>query len=212
MIHLRKSAPFVLAALLVTSSAGAQERMTTITTQGEFDQFIQSYYKEPRPDLVESAMKVIDTTGLASDPDLSATLAMAFSCIFSRHEAQREAWKASMQSLQEPAKKLLTLSLQKTPAEILASVPASPTKNDMNWGCFFATGDVKYIDGVIDTLRYLGNKEDLNLSMTAASAEWSLSSLARADETVKAHLEKVRDKGPVELRPVVQKILAKASE
>jgi hypothetical protein len=205
--HLRRRVLLVLAALLIASSAGAREKITKITNGDELEDFVQGYYKEPRPELVESAMRVVSTSGLASNPDASAPLLMSFSCIFSLHEKQRETWTASIQGLQEPAKQLLSKAIEHSPAELLAGVPAAPAKNDMNWACFFATGEVRYVDGVLDALQYMDERKDLNLFLTASSAKWSLASIARNDAKVKTHLEEVRDKGAAGMRPIVQDIL-----
>ncbi len=201
-----------LVALLVPLSAGAQERLTGITNMAEFDDFLKHYYLEPRPDLVESAMTFVSASGLAADPRTSSTLPMFFTCIFSRHEEQRVAWAASIQGFEEPARKLLTDAMQQRPAELLAATPTSPAKNDMNLMCYFVTGDVQYIESVIEGLRHLEEREDVNLLLTAASAKWALAVISKSDLRVRARIETLRDQGTPEMRCIAQDILAQPVE
>jgi hypothetical protein len=68
-------------------------------------------------------------------------------------------------------------------------VPLQPKKNDMSWGCYFVTGDVSYAQDVIAALKNLGERQDIWKYLTASSAQWSLSGIARDDATVRAALE-----------------------
>jgi hypothetical protein len=65
-------------------------------------------------------------------------------------------------------------------------VPLQPKKNDMSWGCYFVTGDVSYAQDVIAALKNLGERQDIWKYLTASSAQWSLSGIARDDATVRA--------------------------
>jgi hypothetical protein len=211
-MHMCRQALLIGAVILVALYSNAQERAAGFTSLADLDYFSQHYYIEPRPDLVASAMTFISASGVAADPNASAPLLMSFSCIFSMHEKQRAAWTAHIDGLQEPARKLLTEAIQHSPAELLAAAPTSPAKNDMNWACFFATGDVQYLKSIIDVLQYVAERKDLNLFLTATSAKWSLSSNAKGDAKVKATVEALRDGGPQELRRIAQEILTQNPE
>ena len=62
----------------------------------------------------------------------------------------------------------------------------------MHWGCYFATGDTAHIAAIVEELAHLAAPADLNLFLTAASAEWSLASNARQHPSVREFLERAR--------------------
>ena len=62
--------------------------------------------------------------------------------------------------------------------ELISKTEISPILNDMYWGAFFASGDVSYIDKLIDKLQYINERENKDLFLAAGTAKWSLGSNA----------------------------------
>jgi hypothetical protein len=171
----------------------SSNKLNKITNMNEFSYFIQTYYLHPQPELINDAIKFLDTSKLVSRKNTKALLLASFSCIFSKYNSKKkEKWKNLIESLQEPTKSLLRQSINKTPSEILESVPLSPKKNDMNWACFFITEDNKYLNEIISSLQYLEERNNVNLFLTASSAKWSLSSNAKRHFKVRIVLEAIK--------------------
>jgi hypothetical protein len=59
----------------------------------------------------------------------------------------------------------------------------------MFWGCFFATGDERYAQEVIATMAHLEERKNMQLYLAAASAQWSLASIAKSDGKVRSVLQ-----------------------
>jgi len=64
--------------------------------------------------------------------------------------------------------------------------------NDLNWASFFATGDLKYVNAIISNLKYIDNRQSLDLYGAAATAKWSLCANL-VDEKVKKYLKSLKD-------------------
>ncbi len=204
---------FLIGIVFFSIYAQASEKLSAITTQNEFSVFTHTYYLNPNPGLIESALKFVNSSGLANKKKARDPILMSFSCIFSRSDStQKEKWKNTINNLGDPAKSLLTVAINKTPNELLDSVKISPVKNDMNWACFFATGELRYLNGVISTLRYLDERKDVYLFLTAASAKWSLSSNARGHEKVRIAIKAARAGNNHKLSEIAEDILNKKPE
>jgi hypothetical protein len=68
------------------------------------------------------------------------------------------------------------------------SVP-NPNINDMYWSSYFASGNTKYLDYVINTaIKYKDERKDISLFLAGQSAVWSLSSNSKQYNTVKEHI------------------------
>ena len=181
-----------------------------ITNMNEFGYFTHTYYLHPQPELIEKAITFVGSSGVASNPNAKAPLLMSFSCLFSNYgSTEKEKWEVKIKSIGEPAKSILTQSISESPLELLKATPTSPAKNDMNWACFFATGDYKYLNSIIEVLKHLGNREDINLFLAAESAKWSLASNARGHFKVKMAVEAMKVGDVPAMRPIADEILNK---
>ena|SRR5579884_3539812 len=170
----------VLAAL--TAAASAQPSDTQPLTAEEFSTFSMSYFAQPRPDLIGRAMIFFDRSGYAESRNYQLPSMMTFSCIAHRAEQKDHQWTALINSLHEPARSQIRAAISSPPDDLLAHVPLSSQKNDMNWACYFATGDTKYIHNLLDVAAHYGERNDKELYLIAASAMWSLASNCRFPE------------------------------
>lgn len=187
-----------------------QTKITKITTLEEFSYFTLNYYRAPQAELIESAIQFVGDAKFVHDRNAQVPLVAAFTCIFAdTDKKQRKKWSKIVSKLQPPALGLLQQALEMTPKEMLSRTPPSPSKNDMNWACYFMTGDENYLNNIIDALRYMEERRDLNLFMTAASAKWSLSSNAQTHQTVREAVETLKSEGDNVLKQHAEDILIK---
>jgi hypothetical protein len=114
---------------------------------------------------------------------------VSFSCLFARYPDRKPDFKQSIASLDEPARTYFQRAIDSDPADLFLPVPPQPKKNDMSWGCYFVTGDVDYVQDVIAAMRDLGERQDIWKYLTASSAQWSLSGIAKDDAKVREALE-----------------------
>ncbi len=177
--------------LLLATSAFAADEPGAITSREELSEFMQGYYRNPRPELVESALRFVagSDASLMTGENTARMMQTAFTCLFQRHPERRDEWRKVIASLPAPAQNYFRVSMESDLNSMFHDTPTIPVKNDMSWGCFFVTGDPGYIQDVILAMKYLDERKDINKFLTAGSAQWSLAGLARRDDKVHAALE-----------------------
>ena len=197
MTHHRVRVP-LLAALLLGAGAFAAEPPGPFTSKEEYGAFLQGYYKNPQPERIETAMRFVAGSSVMTDDNTDLMTQVSFSCLFALYPDRKPAFKQSIASLGEPARTYFQKAVDSDPADLFLQVPLQPKKNDMSWGCYFVTGDVSYAQDVIAALKNLGERQDIWKYLTASSAQWSLSGIAKDDAEVRAALEQAaKDKNKV---------------
>ena len=188
MIHSRSPIPLI-AALLLGAGAFAAEPGIPFTSKQEFSAFVQEYHGNPQPERIEAAMRFAAGSDVISDDNTDLMTQVTFSCLFARYPERKAAFQQAITSLAEPARAYFQRAIDKEPADLFLQVPVQPKKNDMSWGCYFVTGDVSYAQDVIAALKNLSERQDMWKYLTASSAQWSLSGIAKDDAVVRAALE-----------------------
>jgi hypothetical protein len=184
----------MLSVLAAMTAVSAQATDIAPLTAEEFSEFSMSYFERPRPDLIGRAMVFFDRSGWAESSNHQLPSMMTFSCIAHRPEQRAQQWTTTINSLHEPAKGLVATAMSSSPEDLLAKIPLSAQKNDMNWACYFATGDTKYIKNLLAVAANYGERKDRDLYLAAATAMWSLASNTRFPE-VRRYLQS--NGGPV---------------
>jgi hypothetical protein len=177
------------AALLSAGDVFAADKLTAVTTHAEFGEFMQQYYRNPQPDLVEPALKYAVAEKLWEKENSKAPLLASFSCIFARHKERNAGWNKAIAAMEEAPREFFQRAIETAPMQLLAEAEISPARNDMFWGCFFATGDERYAQEVIATMAHLEERKNMQLYLAAASAQWSLASIAKSDGKVRSVLQ-----------------------
>ena len=188
MTHYRVRIPMI-AALLLGAGAFAAEPPRPFASKEEYGAFVQGYYKNPQPERIEAAMRFVAGSDVMTNDNTDLMTQLTFSCLFARYPDRKPAFKQSIASLDEPARTYFQKAVDSDPADLFLQVPLQPKKNDMSWGCYFVTGDVSYAQDVIAALKNLGERQDMWKYLTATSAQWSLSGIAKDDANVRAALE-----------------------
>ncbi|MBV9155893.1 MAG: hypothetical protein JO097_06505 [Acidobacteriaceae bacterium] len=68
----------------------------------------------------------------------------------------------------------------------------SPQLNDGWWAAFFASGNPRFVDKIVDQLQYFDERTDEMLFFAGATAKWSLASNARTHSLVQSAIEKAK--------------------
>jgi hypothetical protein len=180
-------------------------------TPEAFESFVQSYYQNPRPNLIPSIIAYLNNTGIPHSWSEAPPLLGFMSAVMIANKQRLPEWKAAVGQTTGNTNALLKVAIQN--AENGASLTgfdpnkADPAQNDMCWGAYFATGDEQYLRAIAQRLAYLGERQNLMLFMTAASAQWSLASNALQHQAVKRFLEGARTTAPPALRPAIEEAL-----
>ena len=118
----------------------------------ELDEFMNSYYLDPRPDLVPRALRDLSDKGTLSDPNAKPPVLSFLAEVFSNNRERLEDWRGIIDEMEAGARGeiLRAVSLSRDPKAIQTSEELSPSLNDMCWGGFFATGDTGYLQKVLD--------------------------------------------------------------
>jgi hypothetical protein len=163
----------------------------------DLNEFLHRYYRDPRPLLIEAAMRSLSAKGFLADANLRPPIIGFFALVFAQNLDFLPRWAGVIASLEPSTRESLraAIALSKSPSSLISEEAPSPYRNDMLWGAFFATGDVAYVHAVVDRMKYLGEREDLNLFLTASSAQWSLCSNAKSHAAVAKILQNFHASG-----------------
>lgn len=189
-----------------------EQQSLKITSEDELDNFISHYYLFPQPELVPKAIKFIGDQKYASKESTQKMILIFFSCVFSQNEGKKDEWQRVIEDQDGETKHLLLEAMNKSVSELLNKTKISPLLNDMCWSAFFASGDTSYINKIIDNLKYMGERKDMDLFSAAATAKWSLASNAQRHPKVKAALKNLSKNSDPEVRRVAKDMLNKDPE
>ena len=213
MKHATEVSLFGLLALVLSLSCGAGEKLNRIATESEFSQFMHTYYQHPQPELVSDAIAYVGRSRLLSRSRGAEPPFLAFfSTVFAGNPSMADEWKKVVGEQEPQSKSLFTKALAETPGKIIGETRAGPARNDMYWGCFFASGDEAYLASLIEQLRHLDERKDFELYAAAATAKWSLSSNARTHAKVRTAIEALQASHDRTMRAAASDILAKRPE
>lgn len=180
-----------LAALLVagTSMASAQQP-SSVSTAREAEQFLQTYYENPRPAMIEDLIEALRVNRIFERSEARPPYIGYFSEVFSANPDRLARWREVIARQSEPTKGVLESAQSvKDKGGVLTIDGHSAAIGDMYWGAFFATGEARFISKLIEQLRYYDERAEFELFMAGAAAKWSLSSNARSHARVRAILE-----------------------
>jgi hypothetical protein len=186
--------------------------MTAIRTEKDFDDFLNGYYLEPNPDAVGQAIEYLGSSGVLKKSSSAPPMYGFFTEIFAQNPGRMAEWTPIIDQQPEETRKILrrAVIMSADRKKLLDDEAPSPTRNDICWGAFFASGDRKYLTELIQQLRYMGERKDLNRFTAGGSAKWSLASNAQSHPLVKTAIEEARDKATGALQQQLNDVLTKS--
>lgn len=206
----------IFAALFLTTAvtaAPASAAGGVIDSQAELSYFLHHYHLQPAPDQVASAMRFISDSGATRKKSAIAPMLAGFSCLFAASDVQhKREWIDVIDELDQPTRRLMTTAMQQTPAELFSATPTGPARNDMNWACFFITGEKQYFDALVAILSHLDEREEFNLFAAASTARWSIAANARQHPHVRALVEALRNGSDPHMAELAQRMLSEPSD
>jgi hypothetical protein len=188
-------------------------KVTEIAGLAALQQWIDGYYYAPHPDLVLSAIRYMERAGFPATDDQANPLIGFFSEVFASNPMLAQQWKAAAAEASGRTRQVLDTSFRN--AQNLATLTsfdpqkADPGQNDVCWGAYFASGKDVYVLALVQRLAYLSERKSLQLYLTAASAQWSLSSNLRQHVSVRRILDGARLKASPEVRAAIEEAVEK---
>lgn len=210
----RLSTLLVLAALIPLPSLGAGPVPDAIETPQELGQFLRYYYADPSPDLVDDAIKVLVIHRGLQGTDAGALVIGFFGQVFHDHRDRLDRWSKLIAQIDPTTRATLgeAMEFSGNPRQFLENTPPSPERNELCWGAFFASGDRAYLDMLIGRLRHLNERDDLNLYVTAAAAQWSLATHAEDHPRVREALERAKSGASPDFEKILEETLASSPD
>jgi hypothetical protein len=186
----------IMSGLLSTFSVALSgELPPTISTRKDLDAFVQSYYLEPKPDLITQAIDVIASENVLNS-DAHFLYLGFFLQVYALNPKRRTEWEALLEIKSEPTRSALLHEVdvyKKNPEGGLDIPNPSEQRNDVAWGAFFASGNGLFINILINDMMHVDERGDRALFLTGASAKLSLAKNAQLHPEVRIFLKNERN-------------------
>jgi hypothetical protein len=213
----KKGAPLMLA-VRFDSDAAAQRPPLFLTPQ-DVSSFVQTYYQQPRPELVGVLIKALYSTGVTQKPNAftlapvmvtpAGVLTGFLSEVFATNPARLPEWQGVIARQDRSVKPTIERAVAIGKAGgVIAIDGHSASINDLYWGAFFASGRLAFLQKLVDQLRYFDERGDLTLFMAGATSKWSLANNALLHPLVRSTLEAPILKADQRTRDLIRELLA----
>jgi hypothetical protein len=200
----------VILLLLILLTDCVAGNLKSISTEMEFNQYLNTYYLSPQPDLLVPAIKyMVSNQILSKYKHTELSMLAFFSKIIADNPSSVGGWRKEIGNESQDTQAVFIKLLETQPEWFISKALNGIERNDVCWTLFFASGDEKYVLKIIEQLQYLDERKDMERYLAAASARWSLSSNARIHSQVKTILQAVAKSADPGLRDNVKDILMK---
>ena len=178
-----------------SQSDSTESPSANASAEEQFSFLLMNYFRDKNPNLVQVTVNFFRERQLVTE-DMQMPLVGFYAELF-RDKKIKDSMLKEIDSLKIKSVSNFFHSVAEFDLDKFYENPeANPNVNDMLWGSFFASGNTKYLDLVIDNaVKYHDEKTDLVKYLTGDSACWSLASNAQQYKEVREHLEKSRQKG-----------------
>jgi len=195
-------------ALLAAAPASPAGKMSA----AELDNFIETYYQHPRPELIAASIESVEAAGWVQNR--AAGYVGFLSEILLANPPRMQDWRRLI-SRQDPA-----LQEYLRPAFDLAISGGllagrrnpSPELTDLYWGAFFASGNPAYLEKLVQVLRFVDERRDQNLFFAGGTAKWSLVANAAKHPLVLGFLRDAAKSTDQRTGEIIQAMLKQAPE
>jgi hypothetical protein len=205
---------FVIALIVpALVNIGAAQNPPALKTIPDIQSFMQSYYLQPRPQIIAGLIRAIQSSGFAQNAAAVPPVVGFFSEIFAANPDQLSRWQMVIVKQDDQTKAVLNQAVSLSKAGgVLTLNQHSPAINDEYWGAFFASGNPKFIGKLVDQLRFFDEREDFLLFATAATAKWSLASNAQLRPRVRQIIEEAKAGTDKRTQELIDQLLAQGPE
>ena len=168
---------------------------------------MQTYYLHPQPDRIAEVIDALSSSGFVR-PTQEFVVVGFFSEVFAANPNRVPEWQDHIAKQDNRPKWLLeqALSVSKT-GGLLKNNGHSAPLNDGWWAAFFASGNPKFVERIIDQLQYCDERTDEMLFFAGATAKWSLASNARTNPLVRSTLESAKAKASTRQRELINEVI-----
>lgn len=156
-------------------------------SEGTFvGEFLHSFYRSPKSeDEIVSFIRAVVAGGYLDDLSSQNTFAPFLAVVFSKYPDRAKEWASEIEN--EGARtRVMELSQS---IDSLLDDPPSVANNDECWGAYFASGDKRFVDKLVETTRHASSSSNPNLMLAADTAKWSLASNAEQHPLVWGAIE-----------------------
>lgn len=204
----------VVTALLMMLGPSIAGESKKITSENELDELLNTYYLNPRPELISDAILFMNKEKLFEKQSAEAPSLAFFALVFQNNQDRTPKWNEVINSTNGKTRELLStaMTMAKEKDPIMKIREHSPSVNDMYWAAFFATGDERYLGRLVDELRYVDERSSMELFVTGASAKWSLAANAARHKKVRAYLQITISSSQSRTGDIVKDLLEKGPE
>lgn len=193
---------------LVQSFTVAPREKVTEISGSNAEEFMHTYYRSPHPELVLSMIRYMGRAGVPATEDHAAPIIGFLAEVFAQNPMMTAQWRAAAAETTGLTKRVLSAAfgVSRDLSFVTKFDPqtAGPDGNDLCWGAYFASGKPEYVRALVQRLAYLSERKSLQLYLTAASAQWSLSSNARQHVGVRRILDQEHEKASPQIRAAIE--------
>jgi len=194
-------------------TVAAVPKMTEIAGLAALQQWMDDYHYAPQPELVPSAIRYMQRAEFPATEAQANPLIGFFSEVIASNPMLTQQWKAIAAETTGRTRQVLDTAFRdaRNLATLTSFDPekADPGQNDVCWGAYFASGKDVYVLALVQRLAYLSERKSLPLYLTAATAQWSLSSNVRQHVSVRRILDGARLKASPEVRAAIEEAVEK---
>jgi hypothetical protein len=171
--------------------------------------FMKAYYLHPQPNRIGDVIDALDPTGFLKRPTTANVVIGFFSEIFAANPNRLPEWQSHIAKQDDQTRRTLEQALAVSKSGgVLNNSRHSAGLNDACWAAFFATGNPKFVDKIIDELRYFDERNDEGLFFSGATAKWSLASNARDQPAVRSAIENAKVTADKRTRELITELLS----
>lgn len=202
---------FQAMALLLLAANGepsTTQNSVELKTVEDVSAFMQTYYMHPQPNRLADVIEALNPTGFVQRPTNEFVVIGFFSEVFAANPNRVPEWQNHIAKQDDRTKAILERALSVSKAGgLLNNNGHSPQLNDGWWAAFFASGNPKFVDKIIDQLQYCDNRKDEMLFFAGATAKWSLASNARTNTLVRSAIENAKAKASARQQELINEVL-----
>lgn len=194
--------------LVVSANIITAQNSSELKTLADVGAFMQAYYLHPQPERIADLIDALYPSGFLQKSSNATVVIGFFSEVFAANANRLPEWQSHIAKQDDQTKATLerALSMSKT-GGILNSIGHSAEFNDECWAAFFASGNPKFVDRIVDQLRYFDERNDEALFVAGATAKWSLASNARNQPVVRSAIENAKARVDKRTQEIINELL-----